>query len=116
MLIALGLALCFRSNVWNIGAEGQFIFGALFGGRVAMQATEHSSRFIVVLILCAGVVGGMVWAGVVALLRDRFHTSEILVSLMLVSWNACSVHLPRAFGCPGLHRRRRSCSVMDNPR
>ena len=84
VLIALGLALCFRSNIWNIGAEGQFILGALFGGRVAMQATEHGSPLIVVPILCAGVVGGMIWAGIVALLRDRFHTSEILVSLMLV--------------------------------
>jgi ABC-type uncharacterized transport system permease subunit len=84
VLIALGLAVCFRSNVWNIGAEGQFILGAIFGGGVAMHATEQSSRFVVVLILLAGMLGGMVWAGIVAFLRDRFHTSEILVSLMLV--------------------------------
>jgi ABC-type uncharacterized transport system permease subunit len=84
VLIALGLAVCFRSNVWNIGAEGQFILGAVFGGGVAMRATEGSGRFVVVLILFAGMLGGMVWAGLVALLRDRFHTSEILVSLMLV--------------------------------
>src|SRR5271169_196231 len=84
VLIALGLAVCFRSNIWNIGAEGQFILGAIFGGGVAMRATEQSSRFVVVLVLLAGVLGGMLWAAIVALLRDRFHTSEILVSLMLV--------------------------------
>jgi ABC-type uncharacterized transport system permease subunit len=84
VLIALGLAVCFRSNLWNIGAEGQFILGALAGGWVAMQADAGSSRWIVLAILLAGVLGGMVWAGIVALLRDRFHASEILVSLMLV--------------------------------
>jgi general nucleoside transport system permease protein len=84
ILIALGLAVCFRSNVWNIGAEGQFIAGALAAGYVAMQADAQSSRFIVVAVLAAGVLGGMVWAGIVALLRDRFNATEILVSLMLV--------------------------------
>ena len=84
VLIALGLAVCFRSNVWNIGAEGQFVVGALTGGWVAMQAGPDTSRAIVVLILLAGVLGGMAWGGVVALLRDRFNASEILVSLMMV--------------------------------
>jgi simple sugar transport system permease protein len=84
ILIALGLALCFRANVWNIGAEGQFILGALAGGWVAMQAGPQTGGWIVVLILVAGVLGGMLWAGIVALLRDRFHANEILVSLMLV--------------------------------
>ena len=83
-LIALGLSICYRSNVWNIGAEGQFIMGAVFAGGVAMLAKPDSSRAIVVAILAAGVLGGMVWAGIVALLRDRFNASEILVSLMLV--------------------------------
>jgi simple sugar transport system permease protein len=84
VLIALGLSVCYRSNVWNIGAEGQFVLGALAGGWVAMQAGPETGRWIVVPILLAGVLGGMVWAGIVALLRDRFNASEILVSLMLV--------------------------------
>jgi ABC-type uncharacterized transport system permease subunit len=83
-LIALGLALCFRSNVWNIGAEGQFILGALAGGWVAMQADASTGRWIVAAILAAGVLGGVAWAAITALLRDRFNASEILVSLMLV--------------------------------
>ncbi len=84
LLIALGLAVCFRSNVWNIGAEGQFVLGAIFAGGVAMQAGPTTGAWIVVPILLAGVLGGMVWAGIVALLRDRFNANEILVSLMLV--------------------------------
>ena len=84
VLIALGLALCFRSNVWNIGAEGQYILGAIFAGGVAMQAGPGTTRLIVVAILVAGIVGGMLWAGIVAFLRDRFNANEILVSLMLV--------------------------------
>ena len=87
ILIALGLAVCYRSNVWNIGAEGQFVVGALCAGWVAMQAgpdTAWMGRGIVVAVLLAGVLGGMLWAAIVALLRDRFNANEILVSLMLV--------------------------------
>nr|WP_320134105.1 ABC transporter permease [uncultured Holophaga sp.] len=84
LLIALGLAVCFRSNIWNIGAEGQFLLGAVAGSWVAMQAGPGTGRGILVLILLAGILGGMVWAGIVALLRDRFNANEILVSLMLV--------------------------------
>ena len=84
LLIALGLAVCFRSNVWNIGAEGQFVIGAVVAGGVALLAGKDTSRFIVVAILFAGVLGGMAWAAITALLRDKFNANEILVSLMLV--------------------------------
>lgn len=84
LLIALGLAVCFRSNVWNIGAEGQFVMGAVFASGVALTADANTGAGFWVLILLAGVAGGMVWAGVTAFLRDRFHANEILVSLMLV--------------------------------
>jgi len=84
LLIALGLSICFRSNVWNIGAEGQFIVGAIAAGGVAMMADAHTGRWIVVAVLAAGVLGGMLWAGIVAFLRDRANANEILVSLMLV--------------------------------
>jgi simple sugar transport system permease protein len=84
MLIGLGLAVCYRANVWNIGAEGQFVLGAIAASGVAMHASPDSSHWIVVPILLAGVLGGMVWAGIVAFLRDKANASEILVSLMLV--------------------------------
>lgn len=84
LIIALGLAVCFRSNVWNIGAEGQYVVGAILAGGVALTAGPDTTRFIVAGILLAGVAGGMLWAAIVAFLRDRFNASEILVSLMLV--------------------------------
>ena len=84
ILIALGLAVCFRSNVWNIGAEGQYVIGAIAAAGVAMTADKDTGRWIVAAVLAAGVLGGMLWGGVVALLRDRFNANEILVSLMLV--------------------------------
>jgi general nucleoside transport system permease protein len=84
LIIALGLAVCFRSNVWNIGAEGQFVMGAIFAGGVALLADKDTGRWIVIAVILAGVLGGMVWAGITALLRDKFNANEILVSLMLV--------------------------------
>jgi general nucleoside transport system permease protein len=84
LLIALGLSVCFRSNVWNIGAEGQFILGAVCATGVAIRATPESGPGILVALLFAGVLGGMLWAGIAAMLRDRFNASETLVSLMLV--------------------------------
>ena len=84
LIIALGLAVCFRSNVWNIGAEGQYVMGAIFAGGVALLADKTTGGWIVVPIILAGVIGGMVWASITAVLRDRFNANEILVSLMLV--------------------------------
>ena len=84
LLIALGLAVCFRSNIWNNGAEGQYVLGAIAASGVALLADKGSSSWIVLSVVLAGVLGGMFWAGITAWLRDRFNANEILVSLMLV--------------------------------
>jgi simple sugar transport system permease protein len=84
LLCALGLAHGFRANVWNIGAEGQLTLGAIAGGGVALFWGSALGNLALPAILCAGVLGGMAWAAIPALLRTRFNTSEILVSLMLV--------------------------------
>ncbi|NBO15329.1 MAG: ABC transporter permease [Betaproteobacteria bacterium] len=84
LIVALGLSVCFRANVWNIGAEGQFVMGAVFTSGVALMATPTSPPGFWVLALLAGVVGGMLWGALTAWLRDRFNANEILVSLMLV--------------------------------
>jgi general nucleoside transport system permease protein len=84
MIIAVGLACGYRANVWNIGAEGQLIVGAIFAGGVALYFHESQSRLVLPLMLMAGMVGGMLWAAIPAFLRTRFNTNEILVSLMLV--------------------------------
>jgi ABC-type uncharacterized transport system permease subunit len=84
MLCALGLAIGFRANVWNIGAEGQLTLGAIAGGGVALFWAQTLGSFTLPAALIGGVLGGMAWAAIPAFLRTRFHTSEILVSLMLV--------------------------------
>jgi simple sugar transport system permease protein len=84
LIIALGLAVAYRSNVWNIGAEGQFVIGAVAASGVALLADKETGRWIVVAVVLAGMLGGMCWAGLVAWLKDRFFANEILVSLMLV--------------------------------
>src|SRR3569832_506977 len=84
LIITLGLAVCFRSNVWNFGAEGQYVIGALLAGGVALTAGKDTTHWIVLPVLMAGVAGGMLWASITAVLRDRFNANEILVSLMLV--------------------------------
>lgn len=82
-LIGVGLAIGFRANVWNIGAEGQFIFGAIAGTGVALLTQGMIGPWILPAMLLAGVLGGMAWAAIPALLKTRAGVSEILVSLML---------------------------------
>jgi simple sugar transport system permease protein len=84
MLIATGLAVGFRANVWNIGAEGQLTLGAICAAGVALRFGDAESRLVLPAVIAAGALGGMAWAAIPALLRTRFRASEILVSLMLV--------------------------------
>jgi simple sugar transport system permease protein len=83
ILIAVGLALGFRANVWNIGAEGQYTMGAVAGGSVALAAYPGGGYWLLPLMCLVGALGGAAWAAIPALLRTRFNASEILVSLML---------------------------------
>lgn len=83
VMIALGLAIGFRANVWNIGAEGQYVMGAIAGTGVALATYEMSGWWILPAMALAGVLGGMAWAAIPALLRTKLQVSEILTSLML---------------------------------
>lgn len=84
ILIAIGLALGFRAGIWNIGAEGQYIMGAICGAAVGLALYPTESRWIYPAMVIAGAFGGWAWAMFPAILKTRFHTNEILVSLMLV--------------------------------
>jgi ABC-type uncharacterized transport system permease subunit len=83
-LCAVGLAVGYRANVWNIGAEGQLTMGAIFGGGLALAFPDSTSPLLLPAMLAAGALGGAAWAAIPAFLRTRFNASEILVSLMLV--------------------------------
>ncbi|WP_288425653.1 ABC transporter permease [uncultured Agrobacterium sp.] len=84
ILIAVGLAICYRSNNWNIGAEGQFTIGAITGSILPVLYPDWQSPMILPLMLIMGALGGALYASIPALLKTRFNTNEILTSLMLV--------------------------------
>ena len=82
-LCGVGLAIGFRANVWNIGAEGQLILGAMAGGGLALAFPDAEGAWLLGAMFVAGALGGMAWAAVPAFLKVRFNTNEILVTLML---------------------------------
>lgn len=84
ILIAIGLSLGFRAGVWNIGAEGQYIIGAICGAAVGLAFYPADLFIVFPLMVLAGALGGFLWAMIPGLLRVRFGTNEILVSLLLV--------------------------------
>ncbi len=84
ILIAVGLSFGFRAGIWNIGAEGQYIIGAICGAAMALAFYPMDAVIVFPLMVLAGAAGGLAWAMIPAVLKIRFNTSEILVSLMLV--------------------------------
>ncbi len=109
VLIAIGLSLGFRAGIWNIGAEGQYIMGAIVGAGVGLAFYPMESILIFPLMVVGGAVGGCAWAMIPAVLKVRFGTNEILVSLMLVyvaeqllaSMSLGLMKNPDGFGFPG---------------
>lgn len=109
ILIAIGLSLGFRAGIWNIGAEGQYIMGAIVGAGVGLAFYPTESRLLFPAMVIAGAFGGWAWAMIPGLLKVRFGTNEILVSLMLVyvaeSWLASMaqglLRNPEGHGFPG---------------
>ncbi len=90
ILIAVGLCVCFLSNNWNIGAEGQFIAGAIAGSVLPVMFPDVQSWLVLPLMMLMGMAGGAAYASIPALLKVRFNTNEILTSLMLVYVARCS--------------------------
>ena len=84
ILIAIGLSFGFKAGVWNIGAEGQYIMGAIFGAGLALAFYPMESKLIFPLMIIAGALGGFLWGMIPAFLKAKLNTNEILVSLMLV--------------------------------
>ena len=84
ILIAIGLSLGFRAGIWNIGAEGQYIMGALVGAGIGLAFYPLEAWYIFPLMVMGGALGGWAWGMIPAVLKVRFGTNEILVSLMLV--------------------------------
>lgn len=108
MLCGIGLAIGFRANVWNIGAEGQFMLGAAGATGVALTFPNLPAFLLLPLMVVSGALAGMAWGAIPAWLKTRFNANEILVSLMLVyvagflvSWLVFSPWRdPMGFGFP----------------
>lgn len=83
IIIAVGLAIAYRANVWNIGAEGQYIVGAVVGTGVGLATNSMTGAWIMPAMMLAGMLGGAAYAAVPAFLRVRFRVNEILTTLML---------------------------------
>jgi simple sugar transport system permease protein len=84
ILIGVGLAVCYTANVWNIGAEGQFVMGALLAGMIPVYFPSWQTPEVMFVMLAMGMLGGLLWGAVPAVLKTRFGANEILTSLMLV--------------------------------
>ena len=85
LLIAQGLAIGFRARVWNIGAEGQLLMGAIAAGYLAITFNESESVLLLPAMIVVGTLAGAGWAGIAAFLRVRFNANEILVTFMMSS-------------------------------
>jgi len=85
LFIAQALAIGFRAKVWNIGAEGQMIMGAILASSIPVYFTDSESIFLLPAMILLGALGGLVWAGIAAFLKTRYNANEILVTLMLSS-------------------------------
>lgn len=83
LLIAQGLAIGFRAKVFNIGAEGQLILGAIFASAIPVWNPMAEGIWVWPAMMVLGMFGGMVWAGIAAFWRARLNANEILVTLML---------------------------------
>jgi general nucleoside transport system permease protein len=85
VMIAVGLSLCYIANIWNIGAEGQFLVGAICGSWLAVRTNGTDvGPWVLPAMLILGTIGGALYALIPAICKVRFGTSEILTSLMLV--------------------------------
>ncbi len=84
MLAGVGLTLAFRGRMYNIGAEGQLLIGAVFATGVVRLVPHWPSSLLIPAMFLGGFLGGMLWAFFPALLKTRFRVDEVLTSLMLV--------------------------------
>ena len=83
LLCAVGIALCFRGRVMNIGAEGQLALGGSAAAAVALGMGESPGWLVLPLALAAGAGGGALWAGIGAGIRVWRGVNEVLVTLLM---------------------------------
>ena len=83
MLCGLGVSLAYRIQVWNIGAEGQFLTGAIAATAVTIYLPGLPVWAALPVMLAAGLAAGAVWGLFTALPKVFFNVNELIISLML---------------------------------
>lgn len=83
LLTALGVAIPFRAGLINVGAEGQFMMGALLGSWVALNLPGLSAGLHLLLVILAGMLGGALWGAVPGILRALGWVNETITTLLL---------------------------------
>ena len=78
IMTGLGVAIAFRGGFFNIGAEGQFLLGALAAAGLATKA-----NWPVAGVLAGGAIAGAAWALVAGVLKTRRNAPEIITTIML---------------------------------
>lgn len=110
LLTGLGVAVAFRMQLWNIGAEGQFYFGAIFATWVAIYGLADAGPWVVIpAMMVAGMIGGALWAAIPGVLRGYLGVNETITTLMLnyiaILFSEYLVHGPwrdpAGYGFPG---------------
>ncbi len=110
LLTGLGVAVAFRMQLWNIGAEGQFYFGAIFSTWVAIYGLKDAGPWVVIpAMMIAGMIGGALWAAIPGMLRGYLGVNETITTLMLnyiaILFSDYLVHGPwrdsAGYGFPG---------------
>lgn len=82
IITSLGISIAFKMKFWNIGAEGQFIMGALMSTTIIFAIGDVASWLTVLLALVFGVLGGGIYALIVGLLKVKLNANETLLTLM----------------------------------
>ncbi len=83
LLVGLGLTVAFRARVWNIGGEGQYYMGALFGAVIALMFPGLPRPLLLLTMLVAGAIGGMLWALLAGYMNVKWNVNIIISTLML---------------------------------
>jgi simple sugar transport system permease protein len=83
ILCGLGVSLAYRIQVWNIGAEGQFIVGAMAATAVSIYLPGLPPWLTLPIMILAGILAGAIWGLFTALPKVLFNVNELIISLML---------------------------------
>ena len=83
LILAISVSISFRCGVWNIGAEGQLILGAILSFWTAMTFQSLPTVLLLPLTIAAGMAGGALWCGIAGLLKAYFNANEVITTSML---------------------------------